>query len=133
MNDQSFPNYNVHTGDSRVYVNRAQATYNVIGMDAYHQPYLPFHLTTRALFQDVNAHLDDDDVVVVNAVKPDDDYRLVNVLADAMRAVFPQVFILDVPSFGNSVTIGAKQPVGVGAANSVSDLIILRAAETELQ
>jgi hypothetical protein len=34
-----------------------------------------------------------------------------------MRSVFPQVFILDVPSFGNSIIIGVKQPVGDGVAN----------------
>jgi hypothetical protein len=56
-------------------------------------------------------------VAVVNAGKPGTDYRLVHALASTMRTVFPQVFILDVPSFGNSIVIGVKQPVGDGVAN----------------
>ena len=111
------PNYRTHTEDGRVYLHTAKDTYDVIGMDAYHQPYIPFHLTTREFFQDVSAHLTDRGVAVVNAGKPGSDYRLVHVLATTMRSVFPQVFILDVPTFGNSIVIGVKQPVGDGVAN----------------
>ncbi|HEY0603916.1 MAG TPA: fused MFS/spermidine synthase [Herpetosiphonaceae bacterium] len=117
MEDQSVPNYKVYTEDGRVFLNRSQETYDVIGMDAYHQPYIPFHLTTHEFFTEVDAHLAADGVAVVNAGKPGTDYRLVNALASTMRSVFPQVFILDVPSFGNSIVIGVKQPVGDGVAN----------------
>ncbi|HZG66916.1 MAG TPA: fused MFS/spermidine synthase [Herpetosiphonaceae bacterium] len=117
MEDETAPNYRTHTQDGRVYLRSADATYDVIGMDAYHQPYIPFHLTTREFFAEVAEHLTDRGVAVVNAGKPGSDYRLVHVLASTMRAVFPQVFILDVPTFGNSIVIGVKQPVGDGVAN----------------
>jgi predicted membrane-bound spermidine synthase len=117
MEDETSPNYRTHTQDGRVYLRSADATYDVIGMDAYHQPYIPFHLTTREFFAEVAEHLTDRGVAVVNAGKPGSDYRLVHVLASTMRAVFPQVFILDVPTFGNSIVIGVKQPVGDGVAN----------------
>lgn len=122
MDDQQFPNYNVYTEDGRVYLNRASATYDVIGMDAYHQPYIPFHLTTQEFFRDVNAKLSANGVAVVNAGKPGSDYRLVETIASTMRSVFPQVFILDVPSFGNSIIIGVKQPVGDGVANFTANM-----------
>lgn len=117
MEDQSAPNYEVYAEDGRVFLNRTPATYDVIGMDAYHQPYIPFHLTTREFFIAVNNHLSADGVAVVNAGKPGSDYRLVHALASTMRTVFPQVYILDVPSFGNSIVIGVKQNVGDGVAN----------------
>ncbi|MDP9314118.1 MAG: fused MFS/spermidine synthase [Chloroflexota bacterium] len=117
MEDQSAPNYTVYAEDGRVFLNRSRETYDVIGMDAYHQPYIPFHLTTREFFVAVNNHLSSDGVAVVNAGKPGSDYRLVHALASTMRTVFPQVFILDVPSFGNSIVIGVKQPAGDGVAN----------------
>jgi MFS family permease len=122
MEDESLPNYNVYTEDGRVFLNRTRETYDVIGMDAYHQPYIPFHLTTREFFQAVNEHLSSDGVAVVNAGKPGVDYRLVHALASTMRSVFPQVFILDVPSFGNSIVIGVKQPVGDGVAHFKANL-----------
>lgn len=111
------PNYRTHEADGRVYLAQNTARYNVIGMDAYHQPYIPFHLTTREFFAQVQAHLTPDGVAVVNAGKPGTDYRLVHALANTMHAVFPQVYILDVPSFGNSIIIGVNTPVGDGVAN----------------
>ena len=86
-------------------------------MDAYHQPYIPFHLTTREFFREVRDKLSPEGVAVVNAGKPGSDYRLVHTLASTMRSVFPQVFILDVPSYGNSMVIGVNTPVGDGVAN----------------
>lgn len=117
MEDQQVPNYKTHATDGRVFLRTTKSTYDVIGMDAYHQPYIPFHLTTQEFFSEVSAHLTDRGVAVVNAGKPDADYRLVYALATTMRSVFPQVFILDVPTFGNSIIIGVKQPVGDGVAN----------------
>ena len=107
----------MYAEDGRVFLNRTLDRYDIIGMDAYKQPYIPFHLTTREFFQSVNDRLNPNGVAVVNAGKPGSDYRLVHTLASTMRSVFPQVFILDVPSFGNSIIIGVRQPVGDGVAN----------------
>ncbi len=117
MEDQTAPNYTTHVADGRVFLRSSRETYDIVGMDAYHQPYIPFHLTTREFFSEVSAHLTDRGVAVVNAGKLGSDYRLVHALASTMRSVFPQVFILDVPTFGNSIVIGLKQPVGNGVAN----------------
>ena len=122
MEDLEAPNYQTHTADGRVFLQQSDRTYDIVGMDAYHQPYIPFHLTTREFFAEVAAHLSDRGVAVVNAGKAGSDYRLVHVLASTMRSVFPQVFILDVPSFGNSIVIGVKQPVGDGVANFRANL-----------
>ena len=117
MEDQQAPHYTTHIADGRVFLRHSNATYDIVGMDAYHQPYIPFHLTTREFFTEAAEHLSPRGVAVVNAGKPGSDYRLVYALATTMRSVFPQVFILDVPSFGNSIIIGVKQPVGDGVAN----------------
>jgi len=89
----------------------------VIGMDAYHQPYIPFHLTTVEFFSEVKAHLNEQGVAVVNAGRTPNDDRLVNVLASTMLEVFPQVFIIDTTGFANSLIIGVNTPVGDGPAN----------------
>lgn len=117
MEDESLPNYTVAVADGRVFLNRLTATYDIIGMDAYHQPYVPFHLATREFFAEVDARLAPDGVAVVNAGRVGDDYRLAHALASTMRAVFPQVFLLDVPTRGNVLVIGVKRPVGDGVAN----------------
>ena len=122
MEDLDAPNYTTYADDGRVFLQRTDRTYDVIGMDAYRQPYIPFQLTTREFFSEVEARLSDQGVAVVNAGKPGTDYRLVHALATTMRSVFPQVYILDVPTFGNSVIIGVKQTVGDGIANFQANL-----------
>lgn len=115
--DPAYPNYTTHVQDGRSWLATATTSYDVIGMDAYHQPYIPFHLTTIEFFQQVKARLNPGGVAVVNAGRPaSGDDRLVNALASTMRAVFPQVFIIDT-RFSNALLIGVSEPVGDGAAN----------------
>ena len=112
------PNYHVHIADARYYLETQAASYDVIGMDAYHQPYIPFHLTTVEFFRSVKAHLNADGVAVVNAGKaPSGDDRLGNVLATTMLQVFPQVFVIETANFGNQIVVGVNRPVGDGVRN----------------
>jgi MFS family permease len=116
--DLTHPNYHVHPEDARYWLATSGQTYDVIGMDAYHQPYIPFHLTTVEFFQLVKSHLNADGVAVVNAGKgPDGDDRLGVALAGTMRQVFAQVFVIDTAGFGNQILVGVNRPVGDGALN----------------
>jgi predicted membrane-bound spermidine synthase len=122
MNDSSVdpthPNYVVHPEDARFWLASSDQKYDIIGMDAYHQPYIPFHLTTVEFFQQVRDHLTPDGVAVVNAGKgPDGDDRLGVALAGTMRQIFPQVFVIDTAGFGNQILVGVNREVGDGALN----------------
>jgi spermidine synthase len=103
------PNLNVIVADGRYYLTQTDKTYDVIGIDAYRQPYIPFHLTTQEFFQEAQEQLTDDGVVVVNAGRTPDDFRLVEVMAATMASVFPHVYIIDVERFSNSMVIGTNQ------------------------
>lgn len=120
--DPNYPNYTVYIQDARSWLASTTATYDLVGVDAYRQPYIPFHLVTVEFFQEAREHLNADGVVVVNAARPPGrDDRIVNAIATTMRAVFPQVFILDTRGTGdgasNAMIIGVNRPVGDGAAN----------------
>ena len=80
--------------------------YDVIVMDAYRQPYIPFHLTTREFFDLARAHLNPGGVAVVNAGRTADDFRLVSALASTMRASYQDVYLVDVPDFTNTMIFG---------------------------
>lgn len=103
------PNLNVIVADGRYYLNKTEHTYDIIAIDAYRQPYIPFHLTTREFFQEARDHLNDDGVVVVNAGRNRDDFRLVEVMAATLADVFPHVFIIDVQRFNNSMVIATNR------------------------
>ncbi len=84
--------------------------YDVIVMDAYRQPYIPFHLTTREFFDLVRAHLAPGGVAVVNAGRTRTDYRLVEALASTMAASYDDVFLVDVPDYTNTMIFGTTEP-----------------------
>jgi predicted membrane-bound spermidine synthase len=117
------PNLNVIVDDGRYYLERTDKKYDVIGIDAYRQPYIPFHLTTREFFQSVSDSLTDDGVAIINAGRTRTDYRLVDVIASTMSAVYPNVYIIDVARFSNSIVVGTKQPTDI--ANFAENILAL--------
>jgi len=122
MNDSAVaggnPRYRVHVADGRTWLATTSNTYDVIAIDAYHQPYIPFHLTTVEFFGEVRDRLNPKGVVVLNAgLGADGDIRLAQTLATTMLEVFPSVFILETASFGNWMLIGSSEYIADGAAN----------------
>ncbi|MBI5956169.1 MAG: fused MFS/spermidine synthase [Chloroflexi bacterium] len=103
------PNLNAIPQDGRYFLQRTNKKYDVIGIDAYRQPYIPFHLTTREFFMEVRDHLTPRGVAMINAGRTPTDDRLVQALASTMRAVFPSVFVIDVPTGWNSMVVGTNQ------------------------
>jgi spermidine synthase len=108
--DLDEPNLNVSLQDGRYFLAHTDGTYDVIVADAYRQPYIPFHLTTREFFGVALERLNPGGVLVLNAGRTASDFRLVDVLAATMSQVFETVFILDVPGDSNSVVVGTQQP-----------------------
>jgi spermidine synthase len=118
--DMNEPNLNVIVQDGRYFLKKTDKRYDVIGVDAYRQPYIPFQLTTKEFFQEAYDHLNDEGVLVLNAGRYGDDYRLVHAVADTMKAVFPNVYIIDVARFSNSMVIATKAPTT--AANFAANI-----------
>jgi len=109
----SEPNLHVIVEDGRYYLRTAKVLYDEIGIDAYQQPYVPFQLTTSEFFQEVRSHLSTTGVVVINAGRTCCDFRLVEALAQTMRSVFPNVYIIDTQRFENSLVIGTNAPTSL--------------------
>ena len=107
--DMTEPNLNVIVADGRYYLTETDKEYDLIAIDAYRQPYIPFHLTTREFFQEVRDKLTPDGTSIVNAGRTRDDFRLVEVMAATMADVFPHVFIIDVQSYSNSMVVGTNR------------------------
>jgi len=97
--------------DGRYWLATDHHRYDVIVMDAYRQPYIPFHLTTREFFQQARDHLKPGGVAVVNAGRTKSDFRLVGAVASTMAAVYPSVFLVDVPDYTNTLIYGSTEPI----------------------
>jgi spermidine synthase len=107
----SLKNTTTHIQDGRTYLQTdgKNKKWTVVGIDAYRQPYIPFHLTTREFFQEVSDHLTPNGVAMINAGRTGSDTRLVDALANTMLLVYPHVYVIDVPTMANSMVIGTKQ------------------------
>jgi len=131
------PNLNAIAEDGRYYLTTTTKTYDLIGIDAYRQPYIPFHLTTAQFFRQVRAHLTPNGVAVLNAGRTETDYRLVDVIASTMKAVFPNVYVIDLPAPQiNSIVVGTNQPTALAnfaaSASAVTDPTLRQVAATAL-
>ena len=111
------PNLNAIEGDGRYYLRASSKTWDVIGIDAYKQPYIPFYLTTKEFFQEVRDHLTPNGVAVINGgrvfINGKNDYRLPYQLARTLKNVYPNVFIIDVPGYLNSIIVATNQPTTI--------------------
>jgi spermidine synthase len=105
------PNVDVVVADGRYALKTLDQSFDLIGVDAYRQPYIPFQLTSREFFQEVSDHLSPDGVAVVNAGRTATDYRLVDALAATMRDVFPYVTAIDVAQYSNTILVGSNVPL----------------------
>ncbi len=112
--DMNEPNLELHAQDGRFFLTHTPQTYDVIVVDAYRPPYIPFHLTTQEFFLEISKHLTENGVVAINAGRTSTDYSLVEALGTTMKTVFPNVYVLDAPDYGstlgNSLVIATRQP-----------------------
>jgi predicted membrane-bound spermidine synthase len=105
------PNLHVVVQDGRYFLATTDERYDVIALDAYRQPYIPFYLTTREFFAEARRHLRPGGVVAVNAGRTRTDYRLVNALAGTLRSLFAHVYVIDTPDrFSNSLIYATDAP-----------------------
>lgn len=108
--EMSEPNLNAIALDGRLGLALSRERYSIIVVDAYRPPYIPWHLSTREFFEIVKDHLKEDGVLAINVGRSPEDRRLVDALAGTLHAVFPSVFVMDVPNTFNSILYAPNFP-----------------------
>ncbi|MBO0792403.1 MAG: fused MFS/spermidine synthase [Ktedonobacteraceae bacterium] len=103
------PNLNVYTQDGRAFLTTTHEKYDVVAIDAFQQPYIPFQLTTREFFSEIRDHLSATGVVTLNTAHTAGDYRLVQAFVNTMSQVFPDVYTFDVPGTFNTEIMATMQ------------------------
>ncbi|HNW13398.1 MAG TPA: fused MFS/spermidine synthase, partial [Anaerolineaceae bacterium] len=88
---------------------RSTEKYQVVSIDAYRPPYIPWHMTTVEFFQSVRAHLAEDGVMIINIGRGPTDRRLVDALAATIRQVFPSIYISDLSGSFNTLLFATVQ------------------------
>ena len=116
-------NVRAMVGDGRYGLAGLRGPYDVITVDAYKVPYIPWHLTTREFFAEAAARLADEGVLAINVGRTPDDRRLIDAVAATLLTVFPTVHAIDVPGTLNTILVATRQPTT--AANLAANLAAL--------
>jgi spermidine synthase len=111
--DMNEPNLNVHVQDGRAFLSLTHEKYDVIVIDAFQQPYIPFQLTTREFFEQIRDHLSPNGVVALNTAHTSTDYRLVQAFVNTMHTVFPGVYTFNVTGTFNTEVMATMQPTSL--------------------
>jgi spermidine synthase len=99
------PNFKVVNRDGRIFLSESKDKYDVILIDAYRGPFVPFHLLTKEFYELVKSHLAEGGVVAQN-IEPST--MLFDSAVKTIHAVFPQLdfYVAE----GNVVTVAYDGP-----------------------
>jgi spermidine synthase len=104
------PRLTVHAVDARPFLRSTAQRFDLIMVDAYRQPYVPFYLATREFFRLVREHLTPGGIVVLNVAAVPGDKRLADGVAGTLAADFPQVIEWPALRF-NTFVLGLMEPL----------------------
>jgi SAM-dependent methyltransferase len=108
--DMNNPRLHLYHEDARPFLRRIDARYDVISVDAYRQPYIPFYLTTVEFFETVRDRLVPDGVLIVNVGHPRRQDGLEKVLTATIGEIFPHV-MRDPIEDTNTLLVASEAPL----------------------
>jgi spermidine synthase len=86
------PRLRLIASDGRPFLETTDRRYDIIVVDAYRQPYVPFQLATQEFFELARDHLRTGGVVAVNVAATPRDRSLTRAIATTALTAFPQVW-----------------------------------------
>jgi spermidine synthase len=113
------PNLHLHTADARPFLRRAGRRWDLVVIDAYRQPYIPFYLATREFFALVRDHLEPGGMVAINVGHPEGSDHLEKVLSATMADVFGTV-LRDPSQRTNVMLVGTDARASAGALRAAA-------------
>jgi len=104
------PRLHTITADGRPFLMATRNRYDIIVVDAYRQPYIPFYLATREFFALAREHLRPGGLIALNIADVPGDDRLSRAIGSTLLSVFPQAWRWRPLRF-NELMIGLDRPV----------------------
>ena len=86
------PRLRVIDADGRPFLELTDERYDLIVVDAYHQPYIPFYLATKEFFRLVRDRLTPGGVAALNVAAVPGDERLSAAIGSTLVSAFPQAW-----------------------------------------
>ena len=103
------PNLTVYDADARPFLRRTDERYDLIIVDAYHQPYVPFYLATREFFRLARERLAPGGIVALNVASVPGDDSLLDGIAGTLTHEFDSVAVWPALRF-NKILLAFDEP-----------------------
>jgi len=100
----------VITADARPFLRRTHDRFDLILVDAYRQPYVPFYLATQQFFRLARSRLRPGGILALNVATVPGDDRLAEGIAGTLRTEFPQVLTWQALKL-NQLVLGFDRPI----------------------
>jgi spermidine synthase len=114
------PRLTVHDADARPFLRRTDERYDLIVVDAYHQPYVPFYLATREFFRLARARLEPGGILALNVASVPGDESLLDGISGTLTHEFEWVAVWPVLRF-NKILLGFDDPKPVLSEETVAN------------
>jgi spermidine synthase len=118
--DMNNPRLHLYHEDARPFLRRVDTRYDVISVDAYRQPYIPFYLTTVEFFESVRDRLAPGGILIVNAGHPEGQDDLEKVLTATIGEVFPNLMRDPIEST-NTLIVASERPLSAQHLRDATD------------
>ena len=103
------PRLTVHDADARPFLRRTDERYDLIIVDAYHQPYVPFYLATREFFRLARERLEPGGILALNVASVPGDERLLDGISGTLTHEFEAVAVWPALRF-NKILLAFEEP-----------------------
>ena len=111
----------VHDMDARAFLRRTDERYDVIIVDAYRPPYVPFYLATEEFFELVRDRLTPGGIVALNVATTPDNHDLPEHVGGTLASVLPRAFAWQPLKF-NQIVIGQNGEPSSGVRAAPADV-----------
>jgi spermidine synthase len=121
--DMKGTNLESHSMDGRSFLSSTPKKYDIIIIDAYKQPYIPFHLTTYEFFTEIKEHLKKGGVVGINVASLTPDSKILGMLGNTMARVYGEVYVINPPGSLNHIIVASDDSISFDVGITTPELI----------
>jgi spermidine synthase len=104
------PRLRLIAADGRPFLERTETRYDLIVVDAYRQPYVPFYLATSEFFRLAREHLRPGGAIALNVAATPTDRKLSRAIGTTLLTAFPQAWRWRTLRF-NDLVFALREPV----------------------
>ncbi len=109
--------------DARQFLAASDRRYDLIIVDAYQVPYIPFHLATAEFFALVASHLEPTGAIMVNSLRIRQAPELLDALCATVATALPSVYVVDVlPAGERGTDVGNSLVFATRSSGDLADL-----------